>query len=97
ATRVGGIPEVLRDGESGILLEPSDVEGLADAMEKLCSSANLREGMGRCGRARGEGAHTPARFMGQLEGIYRELLGAPRIARGRTPVGAIPAQRVGRT
>ncbi len=39
ASRVGGIPEFIRDGTNGILVEPGDVAGLAAAMARLCTNA----------------------------------------------------------
>lgn len=50
ATRVGGLPELLKDGENGILVEPCDAEGLAEAMLKLSKDAALRERMGKRGK-----------------------------------------------
>jgi glycosyltransferase involved in cell wall biosynthesis len=48
ATRVGGIPEVVRDGVDGILIEPDDSEGFAAAVKKL-ADPKLREEMGQAG------------------------------------------------
>jgi len=48
ATRVGGIPEVLRDGVDGILVEPGDHEAFARAIAKLADT-KLRERMGEDG------------------------------------------------
>jgi glycosyltransferase involved in cell wall biosynthesis len=42
ATAVGGIPEVVRDGENGLLVPPRDVDALASAMGRLASDAGLR-------------------------------------------------------
>ena len=42
ATRVGGIPELLRDGESAILVAPDDPLALADAMLRVASDDALR-------------------------------------------------------
>jgi glycosyltransferase involved in cell wall biosynthesis len=47
ATRVGGIPELVEDGENGFLVPPKDVNSLADAIDKLVSDAELREKFGR--------------------------------------------------
>ncbi len=35
ATRVGGLPDAVKDGETGILIEPGDEKGLADALERF--------------------------------------------------------------
>ncbi|SDK79208.1 Glycosyltransferase involved in cell wall bisynthesis [Franzmannia pantelleriensis] len=53
-TRAGGIPEVVVDGETGILVEGDDDAALLDAITTLCGDAELRERMGRAGRARAE-------------------------------------------
>jgi glycosyltransferase involved in cell wall biosynthesis len=43
---VGGIPEVVVNGETGILVEEGDVEVMVDAIERLAGDAGLRQGMG---------------------------------------------------
>ncbi len=50
ATRAGGMPEAVRDGLNGRLIEPGDVAGLAAAMNELLDDARLRERMGQAGR-----------------------------------------------
>jgi len=50
ATRVGGVPETVRDGNTGLLVEPDDLPGLVKAMLSLSQSAELRREMGRHGR-----------------------------------------------
>ncbi|MBI2339327.1 MAG: glycosyltransferase family 4 protein [Deltaproteobacteria bacterium] len=52
ATRVGGIPEVVSDGETGILVPPGDVVSLAGAIRTLYDSPELRKTMGNNGRDR---------------------------------------------
>jgi glycosyltransferase involved in cell wall biosynthesis len=49
ATNVGGIPELVADGENGLLVPPGDIDSLADAIDKLASDAELRERFGRSG------------------------------------------------
>ena len=51
STRHSGIPELVRDGETGILVDEADVDGLTDAIETLSVDAALRSGMGRNGGA----------------------------------------------
>ena len=43
ATAVGGVPEVVRDGENGLLMPPGDAAALADAIERFFGDASLRE------------------------------------------------------
>jgi len=50
ATRVGGVPETVRDGRTGLLVGPGDAPGLARAMCQLVDSEQLRREMGRRGR-----------------------------------------------
>jgi glycosyltransferase involved in cell wall biosynthesis len=47
----GGIPETMRDGETGFLLQPGDVDAWTDALVRLALDRDLRERMGRAGRA----------------------------------------------
>lgn len=49
ATKVGGIPEVIEDNNTGILVEPSDSEALAKALIKLIKSPELRTKMAQAG------------------------------------------------
>jgi glycosyltransferase involved in cell wall biosynthesis len=50
ATAVGGVPELLRHGESGLLRDPDDVEGMASDVERLALDPALRETLGCAGR-----------------------------------------------
>lgn len=51
ASRAGGMPEAVRDGENGLLIPPGDVPALAAAMNRLLGDAALRARMGEAGRA----------------------------------------------
>ena len=51
-TYVAGIPELIRDGIDGLLVAPSDLDGLVEALAKLMGDVNLRERIGKSGRAR---------------------------------------------
>lgn len=50
ATRVGGVPEVCIDGQTGLLIEPNNPEALAEAIIKLANDPELRHNMGQAGR-----------------------------------------------
>ncbi len=54
ATRVAGVPEIVRDGETGRVVEPGDPVALADALADVMRSARRRARMGRAARARAE-------------------------------------------
>jgi len=49
-TRVGGMPELVRDGINGFVREPGDIAGLADAVAQLAADPGLRLRMGRVNR-----------------------------------------------
>jgi glycosyltransferase involved in cell wall biosynthesis len=75
ASRVGGNPELVTDGETGLLFEPRDAGGLAQALRALIGDAGLRDELGvRAARAMRErfSLEVAARRMGE---IYGELLG----------------------
>lgn len=50
ATRVGGVAEMVSDGETGFLVEVGDIDGLADALLRLLRDPPLRARMGQSGR-----------------------------------------------
>jgi glycosyltransferase involved in cell wall biosynthesis len=61
--RVGGVPDVVEDGVSGILVDPEDVEGVAAATTTLLSDRELAQRMGRAARERANDfAFTPEEF-----------------------------------
>jgi colanic acid/amylovoran biosynthesis glycosyltransferase len=52
STHVAGIPELIRPGQDGLLVAPSDLGALAEALRQLMNDAALRQRLGRSGRAR---------------------------------------------
>ncbi len=52
ASRVAGIPELVKDGESGLLFDPANWAGLEHAIERLCRDAELRDALASEGRRR---------------------------------------------
>src|SRR5438067_10211818 len=50
STRLAAVPEIVRDGESGLLVSPGHVEGLANALESLLRDPHLRTRLGSAGR-----------------------------------------------
>jgi glycosyltransferase involved in cell wall biosynthesis len=53
ASRVGGIPDLVQDGSNGLLVEPGDTDGLADALVRVLDERELAERLGA-------GAHSSA-------------------------------------
>ncbi|HUT57300.1 MAG TPA: glycosyltransferase [Phycisphaerae bacterium] len=75
ATRVGAIPEAITDGVEGFLVEPGDIESLADRLRRLSMDAELREQMGIAARRRVEAGHSLDVMVEGLLTVYREALG----------------------
>ncbi len=75
ATRVGGIPEAVEDGKSGILVEKGDVEALANAITLLARDPTRRAAMGSAGRQIVEQRFTWEKNTQKTIEVYREVLG----------------------
>lgn len=71
ASAVGGIPELIHNGENGVLVEANDSEALAATLETLHASDELRDLMGRAGRSFAE-LHDWRLVASNLESIYLE-------------------------
>lgn len=83
STCVGGVPEVVRHGTTGLLVEPEDAAGLAEAIIKLLKDKGLRERMGAEGRKMVEAGYSTERMVERMLGLYTELV-AERKARSRS-------------
>jgi L-malate glycosyltransferase len=84
ASRLGGLAEVVIDGETGILVSPNDPVALAAGIEPLLESADLRRRLGLNGRAHVERAYGWNESVNLMERLYR------RLVEGRTPAVATP-------
>lgn len=74
ATRVGGVPDVVRDEEDGFLFEPGDTGGAAERLARLASDATLRSTLGERGRDRVLRRYSVARLVEDVDRLYRSLL-----------------------
>ena len=75
STDVGGVRDVVADGESGFLVPPGDIEAMADALAMLSGAPELRSSFGERGRAVLTRYSVP-RLVDDLDALYRELLAA---------------------
>ena len=74
ASDTGGIPEVVLDGETGLLVPPRDPDSLAKALLTLLKDKSLSQRMGAAGYKRVRGYFTRDRAVDELEEIYASLL-----------------------
>lgn len=74
ATRHSGIPEAVVDGQTGLLVDERDVEGLAEALEKSLSDPDRAATMGGNARAHVELNYNARNLIKKVEAIYDELL-----------------------
>jgi glycosyltransferase involved in cell wall biosynthesis len=73
-TDVGGLPEIVEDGVTGLVVPPEDVEALAAAMLRLASDPELARSYGRAARERALTAFTESKAVDGVESVYRRLL-----------------------
>lgn len=74
ATKVGGVPELVRDGESGYLVQPGDAEAMAEKLDLLVKNPDGRREMGIAGRKIVEEKYDIQKLNERLVELYRSLL-----------------------
>jgi N-acetyl-alpha-D-glucosaminyl L-malate synthase BshA len=74
AFRVGGIPEVVVDGECGFLHPFGDIDAMARSLALLASSPERASEMGASGRRRAQSAFTAEQVIPQYEALYRRVI-----------------------
>lgn len=75
ATRVGGIPEVVVPGETGMLVDPADVEGLAAEVLSLLGDPDRRHRMGEMARRHVRQRYGMHQMVAAVEDVYRLAVG----------------------
>jgi glycosyltransferase involved in cell wall biosynthesis len=75
-TRITGIPEIIRDGIDGLLVAPSDLDGLVETLAKLMGDVELRERIARSGRARIQEQYDLCKNVRKLAAIFDERIRA---------------------
>lgn len=77
AGRIGGLPELVRDGETGLLFEPCDEAGLEERLRKLVDDPAAAGRMGEAARRFVETEYGPDRAYNALMGAYARAAGRP--------------------
>jgi glycosyltransferase involved in cell wall biosynthesis len=80
AARVGGLPEVVVDGETGILVEKEDAVALADAALRLVRDRAFADRLGRQARSRALTEFDFGNHVNQYHALYQRLVASPRSA-----------------
>jgi len=76
-TRAGGLPEIVRDGETGLLVVPRFPESLATACVRLLENHALAQSLGQAGRVRTERLFDADRIARETQTLYEEMLHPP--------------------
>jgi glycosyltransferase involved in cell wall biosynthesis len=82
ASRVGGVPKVVKDGETGLLFESGDQPALEAALRRVLGDRELARRLGIAGRKRVEADYDTRRMLAEYQRLYLEVLhsGKARIA-----------------
>ena len=84
ASAVGGIPEVVVPGETGLLVPPADPRALADALNRVLRDRAAANAMGHAGRRRVEEHFSWTTIAARTHRMYQELLKERRTAHARS-------------
>lgn len=91
STDVGGVRDVVVDGESGFIVVGGDVEALADRLDRLGADPELRTRFGHVGAERARSRYSVPRLVDDMDRLYRELLAQPdRRTRGLSTRSTAP-------
>jgi glycosyltransferase involved in cell wall biosynthesis len=80
ATRVGGVPDVVVDGETGLLVEPGSVDGLASALRRLADAPDECRRLGAAGRHSVRGRFSAERLVSDVSALYTTVLRQKRVS-----------------
>ncbi|MGV9793146.1 glycosyltransferase [Gordonia sp. NPDC003422] len=74
ASRIGGIPDIVADGDTGLLFEPHDSAALAEVVNKLLADASLRDTLGSAAEVRAREHFSSDAWMARLADTYAEIV-----------------------
>jgi glycosyltransferase involved in cell wall biosynthesis len=70
----GGIPEIIEDGVTGVLVGPGDTHALATALDELSRAPSRRDELGRAAAIDVAARFTPERMLSEVQALYDRLL-----------------------
>ena len=79
ATKVGGVVEIIDDGQDGLLVYPKDHEGLADAILKILKDPSFAQALAQKARKKVEEKFSLEKMAQETLKVYADALGAPRL------------------
>jgi len=88
STAVGGIPDVLAEGKTGLLVESGSADAIVEAVTGLMGRPERMAAMGRAAREEALTRYSPARVLEKLDRLYARLLEAKGIASGPPRAGS---------
>ncbi len=80
-SRIGGIPEIVREGETGLLVAPGDEKAFLDALRKLEYDAAFAAALGAAAAVRVRALVDPERHLQKLLALYGEIIEQNRVSR----------------
>lgn len=80
AARTGGIPEIVKDGETGVLVESENIESLTQAMLRLAGDQGLCARLGKAAHKYVADHHSPKAYVDRLLALHAEILSAKGLA-----------------
>ena len=76
ATRMGAVPEIVRDGMDGFLVEPEDIQALARSIARMLSDRGLAEELAAQAQLRARERFDLERMTREMEEVYQEVVGS---------------------
>ena len=86
ASRVGGLPEIVAEGETGLLVPPEDPSALAEALRALIRSPQRRRELGKAARARAVDRYDWQRCALAMERLYEASVRGDKLTSERARV-----------
>jgi glycosyltransferase involved in cell wall biosynthesis len=73
-SRIGGLPEIVDDGVTGLLYEPGNADELADRIRALWQNPDLCKKLGEAGRQKLKEKYNAEKLLDQIIGVYERVI-----------------------